>query len=180
MLDFSNQKVGIFIDVENLYYSAKNLYNAKVNFRTLLPDIVKSRKLIRAIAYVIKTPTGEEKPFFEALLSQGIEIRAKDLQIYNEVKKADWDVGIAVDMMKMIPCLDVFILLSGDGDFLPLVECLQNHGKIVEVVAFEKTTSSKLKERADKFFDIGSSKKYLTFQKRSPKKKKIKIKVWKV
>lgn len=180
MLDFSNQKVGVFIDVENLYYSARNLYGAKVNFRTLLPDVVGGRKLIRAIAYVIKTPTGEEKPFFEALSALGVEIKAKDLQIYGEIKKADWDVGIAVDMMKMIPYLDSFILLSGDGDFLPLIECLQNHGKIVEVVAFEKTTSSKLRERADKFFDIGASKKYLTPSKVSKKAKKIKIKIWEV
>lgn len=158
------QRVGVFIDVENLYYSAKNLFKARVNFNQILKDTVKNRKLIRAIAYVIRTESGEEKIFFDALTRLGIETKIKDLQIYNGFKKADWDVGITVDAIKISASLDVILLLSGDGDFVPLVEYLKNHGKQVEVAAFSKSTSSKLKEAADDFFDISKSKKYLLRQ----------------
>jgi uncharacterized LabA/DUF88 family protein len=155
------QRVGVFIDVENLYYSAKNLFQSRVNFRQILKDTVGQRKLIRAIAYVIRTETGEEKLFFEALTRLGIETKIKDLQVYGEFKKADWDVGITVDAIKISLSLDVILLLSGDGDFVPLVEYLKSHGKQVEIAAFSKSTSSKLKEVADDFFDIGKSRKYL-------------------
>lgn len=155
------QRVGVFIDIENLYYSGKNLFKARVNFKQILKDAVGDRKLIRAIAYVIRTEGGEEKVFFDALTRLGIETKVKDIQIYNGFKKADWDVGITVDAIKISPSLDVVLLLSGDGDFVPLVEYLKSRGKQVEVVAFSKSTSSKLKEAADDFFDIGQSKKYL-------------------
>ena len=161
IITYSEQRVGIFIDVENLYYSAKNLFGARVNFRQLLKDIVGQRKLIRAIAYVIKTEKGEEKPFFDALSRLGIENKEKELQVYSGFKKADWDVGITVDAIKVSSFLDVVIVLSGDGDFLHLVQYLQNLGKQVEIVSFGKSTSSKLKEAADRFFDIGKSRKYL-------------------
>lgn len=156
-----DQRVGVFIDVENLYHSAKNIFGARVNFSQVLKDAVAGRRLIRAIAYVIRTETKEEKPFFEALTRLGIETKVKDLQVYNGFKKADWDVGITVDAIKISPSLDVVLLFSGDGDFTPLVEYLKNNGKQVEVVAFSKSTSSKLKETADDFIDIGKSKKYL-------------------
>ena len=156
----SDQRVGVFIDVENLYYSAKKLFRARVNFRQILKDTVGQRKLIRAIAYVIKTETGEEKPFFDALLRLGIETKEKELQVYSGFKKADWDVGITVDAIKISSLLDVIIIFSGDGDFLSLVKYLQSLGKQVEVVSFAKSTSSKLKEAADRFFDIGKSGKY--------------------
>lgn len=161
IITYPEQRVGVFIDVENLYHSAKKLFGARVNFRQLLKDIVGPRKLIRAIAYVIRTEGGEEKTFFDALLRLGIEIKVKDLQIYGGFKKADWDVGIAVDAIKVSPLLDTVIILSGDGDFLPLVEYLKNLGKQVEVAAFQKSTSSKIKESVDNFFDVGKSAKYL-------------------
>lgn len=162
-----DQRVGVFIDVENLYHSAKNLFRARVNFNQVLKDAVAGRRLIRAVGYVIRTETGEEKTFFEALVRLGIETKVKDLQVYNGFKKADWDVGITVDAIKISSSLDVVLLLSGDGDFIPLVEYLKNHGKQVEVAAFSKSTSSRLKEVADDFLDIGY-KKYL-FRKSSLK-----------
>lgn len=149
------QRVGIFIDVQNLYHSAKNLFNARVNFKEILKTAVASRKLIRAVAYVIKTESGEEQPFFEALIRLGIETKIKELQIFiGGLKKADWDVGLAIDAVRLAPSLDVIVLMSGDGDFVPLVEYLKNQGKQVEVMAFGKTASSRLREAADDFFDL--------------------------
>ncbi|MCX6764633.1 MAG: NYN domain-containing protein [Candidatus Nealsonbacteria bacterium] len=149
------QRVEALIDVQNLYHSAKNLYKSKVNFREILKTAIAGRKFIRAFAYVVKTKTGEEKPFFEALTKLGIEMRVKDLQeFYDGMKKADWDVGIVIDAVRTAQSLDVIVLCSGDGDFFPLVEYLKNQGKRVEVLAFGKTTSSKLKEAADEFIDL--------------------------
>lgn len=149
------QRIGIFIDVQNLYHSAKNLFNARVNFKEILKTAVASRKLIRAVAYVIKTESGEEQPFFEALIRLGIETKIKELQIFiGGLKKADWDVGLAIDAVRLAPSLDVIVLMSGDGDFVPLVEYLRNQGKQVEVIAFGKTASSRLREAADDFLDL--------------------------
>lgn len=151
------QRVEVLLDVQNLYHSARNLFQARVNFNEILKTAVAGRKFIRAFAYVVRTKTGEEKPFFDALSSLGIETRVRELQeFYDGQKKADWDVGIVIDAIRTAPGVDVVILCSGDGDFIPLVEYLKNQGKRVEVMAFEKTTSSALKEVADEFIDIGA------------------------
>ena len=157
------QRVGVLIDVQNLYHSAKNLYQARVNFREVLKLAVSERNLIRVFAYVVRTKTGEEKPFFDALTKLGIETRVRDLQeFYGGQKKADWDVGIVIDAIKIAPSVDVLVLASGDGDFISLVEYLKNRGKRVEVIAFGRSSSARLKEIADEFIDLEDSpKKYL-------------------
>jgi len=158
------QRVEVLIDVQNLYHSARNLHNARVNFNEVLKTAVAGRKFIRAFAYVVRTKTGEEKPFFDALSNLGIETRVRELQeFYDGQKKADWDVGIVIDAIRTAQGVDVVILCSGDGDFIPLVDYLKNQGKRVEVMAFAKTTSSALKEAADEFTDIGGAdaRKYL-------------------
>jgi len=158
-LKHPDQRVGVFIDVQNLYYSAKNLYSQKVNFGNIVKDAVADRKLIRAIAYVVRTESKEEKPFFDALYNLGIETQEKDLQVYSSgFKKADWDVGLAVDAIRLAPSLDAVVVVSGDGDYLPLVEYLQATGKQVEVVAFGDTSSHKLIDQADSFIDLGREK----------------------
>jgi uncharacterized LabA/DUF88 family protein len=149
------QRVAVLIDVQNLYHSARNLYNAKVNFREILKLAVNKRNLIRVFAYVVRTKTREEKPFFEALTKLGIETRVRDLQeFYGGQKKADWDVGIVIDAIRIAPSVDALVLVSGDGDFIALAEYLKNRGKRIEVIAFGKTTSSRLKEAADEFIDL--------------------------
>ena len=162
-IQHKEQRIVVLIDVQNMYYSARNLYQAKVNFGEILKTAVGGRKLIRAFAYVVRTKTGEEKPFFDALVKLGIETRVRDLQeFYGGLKKADWDVGITVDAVKTAPGVDGIVLVSGDGDFIQLVEYLKNQGKKVEVVAFGKTTSGKLREVADEFIDLEKNpKKYL-------------------
>lgn len=157
MIQKQSQRVGVFIDVQNIYHSAKNLYSARVNFNELIKELVGRRLLIRAVAYVVKSETalGEES-FFEALKKAGLELRLKDLQVYHSgMKKADWDVGMAVDAIRIADTLDVVILITGDGDFVPLVEYLKwGLGKQVEVAAFGRTTSGRLRDSADKFLDL--------------------------
>ena len=154
-----DQRVGVFIDVQNMYYSGKNLYNAKVNFGAIVKNSIANRKLIRAFAYVISTEGREEQPFFDALYNLGIETREKQLQIfYGGEKKGDWDVGVTVDAIRLAPMVDTIIIVSGDGDYVPLVEYLKNQGKRVEIVAFGGTTSSKLIDSADDFMDLSLEK----------------------
>ncbi len=154
-LKHPHQRVGVFIDVQNMYYSAKNLYGKKVNFGNIVSVAVGGRQLIRAIAYVVRTESQDEIPFFDALYNLGIETREKDLQIYGNNKKADWDVGLAVDAIRMAPRVDSIVVGSGDGDYLPLVEYLQNgFGKQVEVVGFGETTSTNLINQVDDFIDV--------------------------
>ena len=159
-----DQRVGVFIDTQNLYHTAKHLYKRKVNFAQVLKDVVGGRKLIRAIAYVITTENEDEKGFLGALTKAGIETKAKDLQIfYDGSKKADWDIGLAIDAVSMAPKLDAIVIISGDGDFVPLCNYLQyHHGVQVEVATFGKSASASLKEVAHDFLDLSSQpKKYL-------------------
>ncbi len=149
------QRVGVFIDTQNLYHSAKHLYKSRVNFQKVLEEAVGDRILVRAIAYVISTESGDETAFFEALTKIGIETKVKGLQIFSDgAKKADWDVGIAIDAVKLSPKLDTVIIASGDGDFIPLIEYLDMHGVQVEVISFGKSSSAKLKEAAHAFTDM--------------------------
>lgn len=155
------QRVGVFIDVPNLYHSAKNLYRAKVNFKEILKAAEAGRHLIRAIAYSVSTESGEEQAFVDALTKSGIEVKLKELQIFpGGMKKGNWDVGMAIDAVQMGAKLDAVVLVTGDGDFVPLVEYLQiNHGCQVEVIAFDRSASGQLKEAADDFIDIAQHQK---------------------
>jgi len=157
------QRVGVLVDVSNMYHSSKNLYHKRVNFKEVLKTAVAGRKLIRAIAYAVKTETEEELPFFDALYQLGFEVRMKDLQIFSGgAKKADWDVGITVDAIKLSEKLDVIVLITGDGDFLSLVSYLQNtKGCLVEVMAFRQTASASLIEESDDFINLSDDKKFL-------------------
>lgn len=160
MAKFAEQRVGVLVDIQNMYYSARIIYSKKVNFKAVLDAAVSGRKLIRAIAYGVKTVEQTEEKFFEALEKSGYDVKTKDLQIFPDgSKKGDWDVGIAVDAIKMAPKLDVIVLVSGDGDYLPLVEYLQGiTGCRVEVIAFGESASAKLIEGADDFTNISEDK----------------------
>lgn len=160
MAKFKEQRVGVLVDIQNLYYSAKVLHSKKVNFKNVLEESVSGRKLIRAVAYGIRTLEGSEEKFLEALEKHGFEVKTKDLQIFpGGAKKGDWDVGIAVDAIKMSKSLDVIVLVSGDGDYIPVVEYVQNTtGCRVEGVAFLESTSAKLVERLDDFTNLSENK----------------------
>jgi len=172
---FLHQRIGIFIDAQNIYHSAKHLYHSRVNFSELVKSLTGNRTLARAVAYVAKSdPNTGEESFFDALRKSGFELRMKDLQIFSDgSKKADWDVGMAVDAIRMAQSLDVIILVTGDGDFIPLVEYLQvGLGKRVEVAGFSKTTSGQLKEVVDRVIELENIPKILlSIHTRQPKRK---------
>ena len=167
MINYKNQRVGVFVDIQNMYHSAKNLWGANVNFAKVLESAFTNRQPIRAIAYVIRSKSHEEQSFFEAIHNQGFELKIKDLQIFpGGMKKGDWDVGMAIDAVKLADKLDVVVLVTGDGDFIPLIFYLrENKGCRVEVLGFGETTSNKLIEVADEFIDLSENKKRFLIKK---------------
>lgn len=155
-----DQRVGVFVDVSNLYFSAQNLYNTNVNFKNLLEEAISGRKLMRAFAYVIESESGKEKDFFEVLGNYGYETRIKQLQVFHSgAKKGDWDVGLSIDVVRLLPLLDAVVLVSGDGDYVDLLDYVRGHGRRTEVIAFKQTTSSRLLNEADEFTDLSEDKK---------------------
>ena len=168
------QRVAILIDTQNLYHSAKNLYKSKVNFGEVVKAALGGRKLIRALSYVVNTEGGEENAFFEALEKLGIEIKTKDLQIfYGGAKKADWDVGLAIDAIKLAHKVDAIVIATGDGDFIPLVEYVKSQGCQVEAISFGRSSSSRLREAVDDFIDMDEdSNRYLIGSRNSNQKNK--------
>lgn len=157
MFKRQDQRVAIFIDTQNMYHSAKHLFSARVNFPAVVAAAVGDRHVIRALAYVAKSKTGEEQAFFEALTQNGIELKMKDVQEFaSGQKKADWDVGMTIDAVQIGEKVDVVILVTGDGDFVPLIDHLRSRGVLCEVVAFEASTNARLKEVCDSFTDLAS------------------------
>lgn len=156
---YSEQKIGVFVDIQNMYYSARNLYQSKVDYEALLKTAVQDRKLIRAIAYVIKADTPDQQNFFEVLERFGYEVKTKPLKVYyGGEKKGDWDMGIAIDAIEIADKIDVAVLVSGDGDFSALLTHLKAKGVRTEVLAFGKTSARELKDEATNFIDMDSMK----------------------
>jgi uncharacterized LabA/DUF88 family protein len=152
------QRVGVFVDIQNMYYSAKNLYQAKVNFGNVLQTSLADRKLVRAFAYVIKADVGAEKEFFGALSKIGFEVKEKELQIfYGGAKKGDWDVGLCMDVVRLLPKIDTMVLVSGDGDYYDLLDYARSQGVKTEIIAFKATTSSRLIDNSDLFVDMSEN-----------------------
>lgn len=150
-----DQRVGVYVDVQNMYYSAKNLYDGKVDFEKLLDAAVMNRNLVRAAAYVIKADTPDEEDFFEALRRIGYEVKTKELkEFYGGQKKGDWDLGMTVDMVQQAKKLDTVVLVTGDGDFAVLVDHLKALGCRVEVMSFGKSSAKEIREAADNFIDM--------------------------
>ena len=154
----NNRRVAVFIDVQNMYYSARNMFGSKVNYGAIVKHAIGNQQLVRAIAYTISTKTGDETPFFEALHGMGIEVNTKELLEYDSgAKKGDWDVGITIDVVRMLDMVDVVVLVSGDGDYVPLGEYCKNRGRVFHVASFRESTSGKLVECADIYTNLSDN-----------------------
>ena len=155
---FVNQKVAIFVDVQNMYYGAKKFRKAKLDFVALLEKSLRGRVLKRALAYLIENPELEQEKFFEKLVLSGYELRLKSLkQRVDGTMKGDWDMGLAIDAISIAEKVDVIVIVSGDGDFTDLARYLKSRGVLVEVVSFEENTSQDLIEVADIYTKIDKS-----------------------
>ncbi|OGC42625.1 hypothetical protein A2Y85_08315 [candidate division WOR-3 bacterium RBG_13_43_14] len=158
MAEFQKEKIALFVDSQNLYYSAKMGYAAKVNYEKLLNLISGKRQLIKAYAYIVQPPDGDVKPFATSLERIGYIVKTKDVRTRADGSaKANWDMAIALDILGMIDHVDTIVLASGDGDFVPLVDFIKNKNKRVEIFSFSENTAYDLKEKADRFEPLGEN-----------------------
>ena len=150
-----NQRVAVLVDVQNMYYSAKKIYNSKISFHKLLSAVLRSRRLIRAVAYTVEKEGADQTKFYEVLNRSGFEIKSRDLIVRSDgSRKGDWDMGIAIDAISLVEKIDVLILVTGDGDFVALVNMLKSRGVRVEVASFLDSTADNLLATADEHFNI--------------------------
>ncbi|MEM7263141.1 MAG: NYN domain-containing protein [Planctomycetota bacterium] len=141
----SHQRMAVLIDVQNMYYAARNLYNSKLEFSKLLKVLTRGRQLTRAIAYIVERPGMEQEKFVEVLRRNGFEVRKKILiERSDGSQKGDWDLGIALDAVALSDKVDSVCLVTGDGDFVNLVHFLMNRGVRVEIASFPETTALEL------------------------------------
>ena len=147
-------RVGIFVDVQNIFYAAKP-FNARLDFEKLLELSAGKRRLIRAIAYVVQSPDVDQSNFISMLQQKSYEVKRKDLRQRSDGSaKGDWDMGMAIDIMRFVDKLDVVVLVSGDGDFVPLVDLVKTLGPRVEVISFTYNTARDLINSADEHIPI--------------------------
>lgn len=151
----TDQKVALFVDVQNMFYSARSLYQSKVDYSKLLTELVGGRSLLRAIAYVVQKPDVDQSAFLEALRRAGYEVRRKDMVLREDGSaRGNWDVGMTIDALSLAPRMDAAVLVTGDGDFVPLVEALSAKGCYVEIASFEQTTSNELIRCCHEFITV--------------------------
>jgi uncharacterized LabA/DUF88 family protein len=163
------QRCAILVDVQNMFYSAKHQYGGKINFDHLLEATSRRRKVVRAIAYAVKTPEIDQEKFLKLLYELGFEVRMKELKIRADgTAKGDWDMGIAIDAISMVDKVDCIVLVSGDGDYVPLVEHLKAHGCRVEVYSFRSNTAQELIAAATEYFSMDESFVFRTGRDRKP------------
>lgn len=150
-----SKNVAVFVDVANIFYAAKAA-GADIDYVTLLKSAVAGRDFVRAYAYTGLDPENENQRQFHAFLARsGYKVVSKDIRKYGDGRiKANLDIELVVDMMRMARNLDIAVVVSGDGDFAPAIRAVQQMGVRVEVISFRGNTSSDLIEVADTFTDI--------------------------
>ncbi|GBF05445.1 hypothetical protein DAERI_040205 [Deinococcus aerius] len=154
----SRPRVGVFIDTQNLYHSARDLLERTVNFETILKVATEGRELVHAISYTVERENeATARPFIYKLSALGYKVRRMNLVLSHvaeggkHIYEGNWDMGIVADMVRLMDHLDIVVLGSGDGDFTDIVEVLQERGKRVEVIAFREHTAQRLVDAADRF-----------------------------
>ena len=150
-----SKNVAVFVDVANIFYAAKAA-GTDIDYVTLLKSATAGRDFVRAYAYTGLDPENENQRQFHAFLARsGYKVVSKDIRKYGDGRiKANLDIELVVDLMRMGSHLDIAVVVSGDGDFAPAIRAVQQMGVRVEVISFRGNTSSDLIEVADVFTDI--------------------------
>ncbi len=152
-----DQRLAIFVDVQNMFYSAKNIYDKKLDFAHLLEYVSQGRPVIRAICYVVVAPDADQSSFIQLLEEMGYEVKVKQLIVRPDgTAKGDWDMGLAIDAITLADKVDTIALVSGDGDFEALVHLLKARGVRVEVYGFPSSTAESLRKAANSFYPLGA------------------------
>jgi len=150
------EKVTIFVDVQNIYYTAKQIHNCHFDYNAFWAKTTSNRKVLKAIAYAIDRGDEKQKQFQNILKGIGFELRLKPfIQRRDGSAKGDWDVGITLDVLEHSKNTDVVVLASGDGDFDLLVSKIRNDfGVSAEVYGVAHLTAKSLIDSASKFMPI--------------------------
>lgn len=149
-------KVALFVDVQNVYYTTKQAFNRNFDYNTFWAGATRDRQVVKAIAYAIGRGDKKQNEFQNILRAIGFEVKLKPfIQRADGSAKGDWDVGITIDALEYAEGADTIILVSGDGDFDLLVDKLRvDKGKHVEVYGVPSLTSSSLIRAASRFVPI--------------------------
>ncbi len=146
------QRVAVFVDVQNMYHSAKKIYSSNLSYSKMLRHCVRNRRLVRAIAYVIDREGLDQISFTDHLRYCGFEVRKRDLiERMDGSRKAEWELGIAMDMIRIASQVDSIVIVSGNGVFADVVPHLQAKGIKVECCAFKDSLSDVLGRQVDQY-----------------------------
>ena len=153
----STERVGVFVDVANLLYSARTL-RMTVDFGKLLDFLRGNRRLVRAHAYCPTSPQpGEDQMFLKAVKGLGYRITTKHYKTFSSgARKADLDLDLCMDVVRLVEgrAVDCIVLVSGDSDFMPMLDYCSDHGVRVEVAAFDESMSATLRQSCDLFVNL--------------------------
>lgn len=149
------EKVALFIDLGNLYFAARKL-NIRVDYTRMVEVLTKRRRLLRSFAYAGVDPQSpESQGYLTWMKRHGFRVVTKHLRRFPDgTVKANLDVELAIDMLMIAPHIDTAVLVSGDGDFVRLVEAVQFKGVRVEVVGLAEMTAMALIDVADTFTEL--------------------------
>ncbi|WP_299078153.1 NYN domain-containing protein [uncultured Paraglaciecola sp.] len=150
------QKIALFVDVQNIYYTTRQSYARQFNYRRFWQRIQHQGDIVMANAYAIDKGDQQQQKFQSALKHIGFEVKLKPyIQRSDGSAKGDWDVGIAIDVLEAAENADTIILLSGDGDFdLLLQKVSAKYGCKTQVYGVPQLTATSLVNAADEFFKI--------------------------
>jgi uncharacterized LabA/DUF88 family protein len=149
-------KVAIFVDVQNIYYTSRQIFRRNFNYNSFWAKATKDREVVKAFAYAIDRGDQKQHEFQNILRAIGFDVKLKPfIQRADGSAKGDWDVGITIDAMDYSQDADVVVLVSGDGDFDLLVNKLRiDKGKRVEVYGVAKLTAASLMNAASEFIPV--------------------------
>lgn len=155
----SVNKIAIFVDVQNIYYTTRQVYGRQFDYQKLWQCLKQRGEIVSAIAYAIDSDNEGQRKFQNALQQMGFTIKLKPyIQRKDGSAKGDWDVGITIDVMEISPEVNTVVLLSGDGDFdLLLDKVNQAYGVTTEVYGVAALTANSLIQAATHYHPIEES-----------------------
>ena len=150
------KRIAVFVDVQNIYYTVMERYNAHFNYTLFFEEVTSNKNIVAAIAYAIERRDEKQKKFQNILRRIGFTVKLKPfIQRADGSVKGDWDVGISLDMVELAPLVDEIVLASGDGDFTSVVlKLIEEHNTSIIVYGAPGLTADTLIESSSLYIPI--------------------------